>query len=77
MLERNRANTDDGVILKTNKKLVKNWNELLLVDYSKTIKINQKRFGCDQAFQLARLNLVRCGNWPKNQFYKKYHLFLY
>ena len=34
-----------GVILKTNKKLIKNWNELLLVCYSETNKFNQKRFG--------------------------------
>ena len=33
-----------GFILKTNKKLIKNWNELLLVCYSKTNKFNKNRF---------------------------------
>ena len=34
-----------GFILKTNKKLIKNWNELLLVGSSETNKRNQKQFG--------------------------------
>ena len=34
-----------GVILKTNEKLSKNWNELLLVLSSEAIKFNQKQFG--------------------------------
>ena len=33
-----------GVILKTNEKLIKIWNELLLV-YSETNKFDQKQFG--------------------------------
>ena len=33
-----------GVILKTNKKSIKNWNELLLVCYWETNKFNQKQF---------------------------------
>ena len=32
------------VILITNKKLIKNWNELLLVSYSEKNKFIQKRF---------------------------------
>ena len=31
-----------GVILNTNKKLIKYWKELLLVSYSETKKLNQK-----------------------------------
>ena len=34
-----------GVILKTNEKLIKNWNELLLIGSSKTNKFDQKQFG--------------------------------
>ena len=34
-----------GVIVKTNEKIIKNWNKLLLVCYSKTNRFNQKRFG--------------------------------
>ena len=34
-----------GVILKTNEKLFKNWNELLLVESSEINKINQMQFG--------------------------------
>ena len=34
-----------GVILKANKKLITNRNELLLVCTSETNKFNQKRFG--------------------------------
>ena len=34
-----------GVILKSNEKLIKNLNELLLVCYLETKKFNQKRFG--------------------------------
>ena len=34
-----------GVILKAIEKLIKNWNELLLVCYSETNKFNQKQFG--------------------------------
>ena len=34
-----------GVILKTNKKLDKKWNKLLLISYLETKKFNQKRFG--------------------------------
>ena len=34
-----------GVILKTNEKLIKIWNELLLVGFSKTNKFDQKQFG--------------------------------
>ena len=34
-----------GVILKTNEKLFKNWNELLLVGSSETNKFNQRQFG--------------------------------
>ena len=37
-----------GVILKIigmNEKLIKNWNELLLVCYSETNKFKQKQFG--------------------------------
>ena len=34
-----------GVVLKTNEKLIKIWNELLLVGYSKTNKFDQKQFG--------------------------------
>ena len=34
-----------GFILKTNEKLFKNWNELMLVGSSETNKFNQKRFG--------------------------------
>ena len=34
-----------GVILKSNEKLIKNWNELLLVGSSDTNKFNQKKFG--------------------------------
>ena len=33
-----------GVILKTNEKLIKNWNELLLVRSAETNKFNQKQF---------------------------------
>ena len=36
-----------GIIFKTNKNLIKNWNKLLLVCYSETNKFNQKRFGRD------------------------------
>ena len=36
-----------GVILKINEKLIKNWNELLLVGSSKTNKFDQKQFGQD------------------------------
>ena len=36
-----------GVILKTNKKLIKIWNELLLVGFSETNKFDQKQFGRD------------------------------
>ena len=34
-----------GVILKTNEKLIKIWNELLLVGFSETNKFDQKQFG--------------------------------
>ena len=34
-----------GVILKTNQKLFKIWNELLLVGFSETNKFDQKQFG--------------------------------
>ena len=34
-----------GDILKSNEKLIKNWNELLLVGSSETNKFNQKQFG--------------------------------
>ena len=34
-----------GVILKTNEKLFKNWNKLLLVGSSETNKFNQKQCG--------------------------------
>ena len=34
-----------GVILKTNKNLIKDWNELLLGSYSETNKFNRKQFG--------------------------------
>ena len=34
-----------GVILKTNEKLIKNWNELLLVGFSETNKVDQQQFG--------------------------------
>ena len=34
-----------GFILKTNEKLLKTWNELLLVGFWKTNKFNQKHFG--------------------------------
>ena len=34
-----------GVILKTNKKLIKNWNEILLVGSSETNKFDRKQFG--------------------------------
>ena len=34
-----------GVILKTNQKLIKIWNELLLVGFSETNKFDQKQFG--------------------------------
>ena len=34
-----------GVILKTNEKLIKIWNELLLVGSSETNKFDQKQFG--------------------------------
>ena len=34
-----------GLILKTNEKLIKIWNELLLVGYSETNKFDQKQFG--------------------------------
>ena len=33
-----------GVILKTNKKLIEIWNELLLVGYSDTNEFDQKQF---------------------------------
>ena len=33
-----------GVILKTNEKLIKIWNELLLVGFSETNKFDQKQF---------------------------------
>ena len=42
MLERYRANTNFGIILKTDEKLIKNWNELLLVGFVETNKFNQK-----------------------------------
>ena len=44
MLERYRRTPTFEVILKTTEKLIINWNELLLVCYSKTNKLNQKRF---------------------------------
>ena len=34
-----------GVTLKTNEKIIKIWNELLLVGYSETNKFDQKQFG--------------------------------
>ena len=34
-----------GAILKTNEKLIKIWNELLLVEYLETNKFDQKQFG--------------------------------
>ena len=34
-----------GVILKTNEKLIKIWNELLLVGFTETNKFDQKQFG--------------------------------
>ena len=34
-----------GVILKTNEKLIKIWNELLLVGFSERNKFDQKQFG--------------------------------
>ena len=34
-----------GVILKTTEKLIKNWNESLLVSYPETNRFNEKRFG--------------------------------
>ena len=34
-----------GVILKTNEKLIKSWNELLLVGFWETNKFDQKQFG--------------------------------
>ena len=34
-----------GIILKTNEKLIKIWNELLLVGFSETNKFDQKQFG--------------------------------
>ena len=34
-----------GFFLKTKKKLMKIWNELLLVGYSETYKFDQKQFG--------------------------------
>ena len=37
--------TTFGIILKTNKKLIKIWNELLLVGYSETNKFDQKQLG--------------------------------
>ena len=56
MLERYMANTNFRGYLKTNKKLIKNWNELLLVSYSESNKFNQNRFGRDQAFQMVSQN---------------------
>ena len=42
MLETYRANTNFWVIfLKTNEKLIKNWNELLLIGSLETNKFNQ------------------------------------
>ena len=34
-----------GVVLKTNDKLIKIWNEILLVGYSETSKFDQQQFG--------------------------------
>ena len=51
-----------GVILKTNEKLIKNWNELLLVGSLETNKFNQKQFGRDQVFQLTGVSLVLSAN---------------
>ena len=34
-----------GVILKTNEKLIKIWNELFLVGFSETNKFDKKQFG--------------------------------
>ena len=34
-----------GVFLKTNEKLIKIWNELLLVEFLETNKFDQKQFG--------------------------------
>ena len=34
-----------GVVLKTNRKLFKNWNELLLIGSLQTNKCNEKLFG--------------------------------
>ena len=34
-----------GVVLKTNEKLIKNWDELMLVGSLETNKFNQKHFG--------------------------------
>ena len=40
-----RRTPNFGVILKTNEKEIKIWNELLLVGYSETNKFDQKQFG--------------------------------
>ena len=59
--------------MKTNKKSIKIWNELLLVRSLETNKFDQKQFGGDYVFQLASLILVLCANLKKLPL-KKCHL---
>ena len=45
MMERYRTNTNFWGYFETNEKLIKIWNELLLVGYTETNKFDQKQCG--------------------------------